>query len=1055
MLKYDICWRANMAGTFKLPPQLSREVAEGRVVLFLGAGASFNADDGKSNKIPLASGLGELLAREFLTSYDPSEQFSVIYDYCCSAADTRRVQAFLRKVLEPFVPADYHKLLPTMPWHGIAGTNYDLIVERAYDGAAGALPLAPIRDDSDSIEDARTDGKLPYLKLHGCLTKADTVEPPMIASTEQLIRFREGRRLQLRMFMEWAQTKTLVFVGYRLLDPNIRTLFQEIIASGDNRPLHYIVLPDQRPEAARYWSDRRVQLLDGTFEDFLRSLSGAVDKSTATLGGLLSRMSSTSFSKYIDRPGGTESAPLVEYLEKRVQHLTVDRLIPAAVPKRFYSGFNQGWSPISANLDIARPVGRDLLLDQVVPNRSKKQPRLVIVKGHAGSGKTVMLRRTAWDAFHKYDRMVFFVARENILSVPAFLEMANLSTIEPHIFIDNLEEHRHEVEKFMAEFSRIGRAATIIAAVDTNHWNMACLNLHPLVDEEYDMRYLSMPEIDELLEKLKLHGSLGSLDKKSIDEQRDELKEVFGRQLIVALLEATNGAPLYNILANEYRSIEPIEARNLYLNICSLHRFGPPVRAGLISRLSEVSFEHFKTKLLPPLEQIVRLRDDARTGDIVYEARHAHIASVVYEQAFQEEDARFDNVINIINQLNLAFSYDSDVLYQIVKAENVRKTFSSRSRGRLLYDAAEEMAGANFGVLHQRAIYEMNSALNSSDLDLAKDILVRAGETDRAGVRSLKHTAAEIELRRSRIANDPLERESYRKYAIELASDLTTGTSGSSYPWHTILKAKIDRVKDVIDGSGGEDRVAFAELDDAITDAESSLRRALQRFPNEAVLVAEEGNLQQILAHSTRAEEAFRRAFDLNSRSSLIAKKLALVRRAKDDLPGAIDVLRRALEHNPGDGSLHYELGRTLMAVTPDADISDSQEILYHLKRAHHQGSKDQQVKFWYARQLSISGQWTDARPLFAELSALRIPIEDKKRVRGVVKDSSGGNLLCTGKIVVARETYALVEDDRFSLVAIVAGKEMPAAGVKVGQALKYSLGFTLKGPQAQNVKQF
>ena len=1044
-----------MTDEFVVPAPLVREVAEGRVVLFLGAGASFGAPDKDGNTVPLAEGLGRLLAGEFLTSYDASEPFSVIYDYCCSAADTRRVQAYVRDVLEPFGPAEYHKILPSLPWHAIAGTNYDLVVERAYASVGGGSPLAPIRDDADSIEDARTDGKLPYLKLHGCITKADTVDPSMIASTEQLIRFREGRRIQLSMFMEWAQTKTIVFVGYRLLDPNIRTLFQEIIASGDNRPLHYILLPNQRAEAFRYWSDRRVQLLDGTFEQLLMSLNKSIDRNSASLGGLLSRMSSSSFSRYIDRPGGKESSPLIDYLDKRIQQLSSDLLIAPAAPKRFYSGFNQGWSPISANLDIARPVGRDLLLDQVVPTRSKGKPRLVIVKGHAGSGKTVMLRRAAWDAFHRYDRMTFFVARENVLSVPAFLEMANLSTIEPHIFIDNLEEHRHEVEKLMVEFARIGRSVAIIAAVDTNHWNMMCQILHPLVDEEYDMRYLTMPEIDELLVKLKESQSLGSLERKSVDQQREELKEIFGTQLIVALLEATNGAPLYDILSNEYKSIQPIEARNLYLNICSLHRFGPPVRAGLISRLSGVPFEDFEEKLLPPLEHIVRLRDDARTGDVVYEARHAHIASVVYEQAFQEEDARFDNVINIIAQLNLAFSYDSDVLYQIVKADNVRKTFSSRARGRLLYDAAEEMAGPNFGILHQRAIFEMNSALNSSDLDKAIDILSEASGMDRAGARSLKHTAAEIELRRSRLASDPLEREGYRKYAIELASDLTTGNAGSSYPWHTILKAKIDRVKDVIDSSSVDDKVAFAELDDAITDAEASLRRALQRFPNESVLVGEEGNLQQILAHSTRAEEAFRRAFDLNPRSSLMAKKLALVRRAKDDVSGAIDVLRKSLEHNPGDGSLHYELARALMAVSPDADVTNSQEILYHLKRAHHQGTKDQQVKFWYARQLAISGQWDDAKPVFADLGALKVPIEDKKRIRGYVWDETGKYLLCTGHVVIARETYALVRDDKFSLVAIVAGKEMPVAGVREGQALKYSLGFTLRGPQASNVKAF
>src|SRR5690606_35937071 len=108
----------------------------------------------------------------------------------------------------------------------------------------------------------------------------------------------------------------------------------------------------QRPEAHRYWSDRRVQLLDGTFEQLLTSLDGSVDKKVASLGGLLSRMSSSSFSRYIDRPGGNESAPLIEYLNKKVQQLSGDLIVPTATPKRFYSGFNQGWSPIQAGLDI-------------------------------------------------------------------------------------------------------------------------------------------------------------------------------------------------------------------------------------------------------------------------------------------------------------------------------------------------------------------------------------------------------------------------------------------------------------------------------------------------------------------------------------------------------------------------------------------------------------------------------------------------------------------------------------------------------------------------------
>jgi hypothetical protein len=44
-----------------------------------------------------------------------------------------KVQTFIRKLLFDFSPADFHLLISKFRWHGIATTNYDLIVERAYD----------------------------------------------------------------------------------------------------------------------------------------------------------------------------------------------------------------------------------------------------------------------------------------------------------------------------------------------------------------------------------------------------------------------------------------------------------------------------------------------------------------------------------------------------------------------------------------------------------------------------------------------------------------------------------------------------------------------------------------------------------------------------------------------------------------------------------------------------------------------------------------------------------------------------------------------------------
>jgi hypothetical protein len=53
-----------------------------------------------------------------------------------------------------------------------------------------------------------------------------------------------------------------------------------------------------------------------------------------------------------------------------------------------------------------------------------------------------------------------------------------------------------------------------------------------------------------------------------------------------------------------------------------------PVRAGLISRVSNIHFSEFKSRFLGPLDKIVRVERDPYVGDMMYAARHATIAQI-------------------------------------------------------------------------------------------------------------------------------------------------------------------------------------------------------------------------------------------------------------------------------------------------------------------------------------------------------------------------------------------------------------------------------------------
>ena len=158
--------------TIDLPKELATAVQEGRAVLFLGAGASRGAMDDKLQPIPDGSGLAKILIKEFLgDDYDGLDLRSV-YDLACSERDVRTVQRKIFDILNPFQPADFHLLIPTFAWAGIATTNYDLVVERACQRAPSPLQkLVPHVKDGDGATDQLGDRSVLYVKLHGCIAE--------------------------------------------------------------------------------------------------------------------------------------------------------------------------------------------------------------------------------------------------------------------------------------------------------------------------------------------------------------------------------------------------------------------------------------------------------------------------------------------------------------------------------------------------------------------------------------------------------------------------------------------------------------------------------------------------------------------------------------------------------------------------------------------------------------------------------------------------------------------------------------------------------------------
>ena len=188
------------------------------------------------------------------------------------------------------------------------------------------------------------------------------------------------------------------------------------------------------------------------------------------------------------------------------------------------------------------------------------------------------MQRVAWDAAHDFQRLCLFVRPGGQISFGPIRELSQVIKERIYIFIDDADECAPQIVQLIQQARRFSIRLTVFVAARVNEWNMSCEELEPFVAENFEVPYLSENEIDRLLELLEDHNALFRLKHASQTERRTAFVQQAGRQLLVALHEATLGRPFEDIIADEFAEIRPNRAKLTYLGICFLNRFDVPVR---------------------------------------------------------------------------------------------------------------------------------------------------------------------------------------------------------------------------------------------------------------------------------------------------------------------------------------------------------------------------------------------------------------------------------------------------------------------------------------------
>ncbi len=218
------------------PKPVLGDLATGRWLPVVGAGMSLNAIMPPGKRMPLWNDLGKQLGDE-LTDYSSNGTLDAISAYEHEFGRARLIERLSELLfLREAQPGEAHKEFCLIPFDIVCTTNFDFLLERQYD----AIPryVHPVVDEEQLSVNLSSAGTL-LLKLHGDLRHPSR----LVVSEADYDGFLGSYPLLATYLANLLITKTAVFIGYSLDDPDFRQIWHVVSERlGRTRRIAYSVM---------------------------------------------------------------------------------------------------------------------------------------------------------------------------------------------------------------------------------------------------------------------------------------------------------------------------------------------------------------------------------------------------------------------------------------------------------------------------------------------------------------------------------------------------------------------------------------------------------------------------------------------------------------------------------------------------------------------------------------------------------------------------------------------------------------------------------------------
>ncbi|PQJ12318.1 SIR2 family protein [Flavipsychrobacter stenotrophus] len=202
-----------------------------------------NAIVPKGKQMLLWDSLGKKLG-EYLPDYQYSNALDAISAYGHEFSRNKLIEKLANVLLvDQIKPGEAHKAFAKLPFKLIVTTNFDFLLEQSYSYCK------PILDESQ-LSISVNDNSVSILKIHGDLHHPNK----LVATEEDYDLFIEKNPLFSTFLANQLITKTPLFIGYSIDDPDLRQIFKVVNERLGNskRPAYTIKLNSTHHEISKF-----------------------------------------------------------------------------------------------------------------------------------------------------------------------------------------------------------------------------------------------------------------------------------------------------------------------------------------------------------------------------------------------------------------------------------------------------------------------------------------------------------------------------------------------------------------------------------------------------------------------------------------------------------------------------------------------------------------------------------------------------------------------------------------------------------------------------------